>query len=154
MRKIAAIAGLIFLSGPVIAAPDMTAAITALNKLAGAKVAWNTAQAKQAEVTCDGRPDTVMFGTSAKTVWVGVFSSTDGKAYAARFPLDGKLDNGFCAKPTSIKFYPQDCGGPDETRLEDCKPSKSCKIFQLDAGDCDPFNFYWDAHHRFTWWRN
>ncbi len=129
--------------------------VAALNAYTKAKVLWNTAKARIADIDCDGKPDTVLFGVGAHSVWMGMAPGNGGKPQALEFPLSSGSQNGFPARPTHIEIYPLDCDTDAVGRLEGCKKIKGCKAFNLDAGDTDPFNFYWDSRNkRLGWWRN
>jgi len=118
-------------------------------------VKWNSKSATVADVTCDGKPDTVVLGSENNDVVIGIVSGVHSdKTQAFSFPVHGGTQNGFCAFPTRIEVSPRDClseGGP----LPGCKPIKGCRAFTVIDNDCDPFNFYWDSSRKsFAWWRN
>jgi len=132
-------------------------AITRLNKVAPG-VTWSAAKARQADVTCDGKPDVILFGTSKfdskfATIWMGVVSGKNGKPQVMRFPEARADELAFDTPPTRISVYPLDCEGP-EGPLDGCRIHKGCKEFSFDSGETDAFHFYWDDRHkRVEWWR-
>jgi hypothetical protein len=118
-------------------------------------VEWNVASARTADVTCDGKPDTVMFGRTSKLVFVGIVPGGNGKPQTLKFPLSGESQDSFCDYPTGIDLTPIDCNSDEYGRLPGCKVLKGCQQIQLDDGGCDHFNFYWDRHRKMiVWWRN
>ena len=135
-----------------------TAQALDLSSLARPGVTWKTAKAKTADVTCDGKADTVVFGTGKKSIWVGIVPGDGGKPQAMRFGLDSGSQDGFCAVPKSIEVYPINCAAAADglgiAHLPGCKAVKGCRAFAV-GEECDPFNFYWDSRRkRMEWWRN
>jgi hypothetical protein len=118
-------------------------------------VKWNSKSATVADVTCDGKPDTVVLGSEKNDVVVGVVSGTPSyKTQVFSFPVKGGIQNGFCAFPTRIEISPLDCEA-EGGALPGCKPVKACQAFTVIDNECDPFNFYWDSSRKtLAWWRN
>jgi hypothetical protein len=117
-------------------------------------VEWDFDSVKVADVDCDGRPDTIVLGAEQNNVVIGVVSgSADGQPQVLRFHLGRDTQDGFCALPKTIKVSPLKCDS-DGGNLPGCKEIKGCKEFSVPDGECDSFNFYWDATHRtVAWWR-
>lgn len=116
-------------------------------------VTWHASKAKTADVTCDGKPDTVAFGTGKKSVWVGIVPGDGGKPQVMNFPIDSGRQDGFCEVPQSIEITPITCSDPEMGKFPGCKPVKGCKDFSVVQG-CDSFHFYWDSDKKMTrWWR-
>jgi hypothetical protein len=128
-------------------------AITSLQKSHSA-AKWNGKSAVLAEVTCEGQPDTVVFGSEKGKVVVAVVSgSNPNKIQFFTFPVRRDTQDGFCAFPTRISTAPLNCEAEGGT-LSGCKPVKGCQEFTVDDDGCDPFNFYWDSSHQTVqWWR-
>ncbi len=118
-------------------------------------VKWNIESAIVADVTCDGKPDTVILGSEKNTVVVGVVSGAHtSKTQVFSFPVKAGTQDGFCAFPKRIETSPLDCeteGGA----LPGCKPIRACRAFTVIDDECDPFNFYWNSSRKsLAWWRN
>lgn len=131
-----------------------TNAVTTLKK-ASPSTGWTTDSAIVADVDCDGKPDTLIFGSEAETVVIGIVpGSRSRKPQVIKFPRSSHTQDGFCAAPVRIETSPLECDssvGP----LRGCKPIKSCRAFAVADDECDPFNFYWDSSSKtFRWWRN
>jgi hypothetical protein len=118
-------------------------------------VKWNSDSAKVADVTCDGKPDTILVGSEKDNVVIGVVSGAYPNDIQI-FPFAIAADNqwGFCAFPKRIEISPLDCKSKDGS-LKVCEPIEGCRKFTVIDDQCDPFNFYWDASlKRLQWWRN
>lgn len=159
MLRVVLVVSVVSLSAVVIASgiaqtkPSDDAA-SALNAVAKTKVAWNFAKAKVADVTCDGKPDRVLFGVSKGKVWMGMLPGGGGKPQTAAFPLHASGQDSFCGVPAGIGIYSLNCN-PDATgKLDGCKPIRGCKEFAIDGGECDNFHFYWNSRdRRLDYWR-
>lgn len=117
-------------------------------------VIWNIAKAREADVTCDGKPDTIMFGTGKNAIWVGVAPGDGSKAQVMKFSASDDRQDGFASPPVRIDIYPIDCE-TEAGRLDGCRSIKNCKSFSVDDEATDPFNFYWDSRRKIIrWWRN
>jgi hypothetical protein len=136
--------------------PNLERAAAALGAATGKEqVQWNISQARTADVTCDGKPDIVMFGVGHRSVWMGMVPGGAGKPLAIRFPYPAESQDGFSDRPKRIGFYPFNCVTDAAGRLAGCRQFRGCMAFDLDDGETDPFNFYWDDRHkRLDWWRN
>jgi hypothetical protein len=145
--------GLIMSCGSLQAQPaSVPAAITALKSAIKDPVTWSAASAQKADVTCDGKPDIILFGAGPKsagneTVWVAVVPG-GGKPLAMEFPVSNSVSNGFCSQPKKISVSPISCNTATLGRLEGCQESKTCKEFAVEDGTCQPFHFYWDSRLR------
>jgi hypothetical protein len=117
-------------------------------------VRWDEKSARVADVTCDGTPDTVVFGSESAKVWVGVVSPKhERNPQLLSFPLATHSQDSFCAVPVRIELEPFDCDADGE-KLPGCKPVKSCRTFSVADDECDSFHFYWDSARRtIRWWR-
>ncbi|HTS06290.1 MAG TPA: hypothetical protein VMP68_11970 [Candidatus Eisenbacteria bacterium] len=133
--------------------PQTDVAIGQLQKLHPAAT-WKNKSAAVSDVTCDGQPDTIVFGSENGKVLVAVIpGGNPSKPQIFDFPLARDKQNGFCAAPTRINISRLDCDSEEGT-LEGCKSVKGCKEFTVDDDDCDAFNFYWDSsQHKVRWWR-
>lgn len=136
-----------------------TAQAQGLSQLRAPGVNWQTAKAMKADVTCDGKSDTIVFGTAKNSVWVGILPGNGGKPQTMQFGLRSHSQDGFCAEPKRITTSPIDCAAAADglgiKHLPGCKPVKACRVFSVDDEECDPFNFYWDSRHKLVrWWRN
>lgn len=129
-------------------------AVNELRKLHPA-VKWNSKSAIVADVTCDGKPDTVILGLEKNQVVVGMVSAAfPNKTQVLSFPVTASSQDGFCAFPTRIEISPLDCKS-DTRVLPGCKAVKACHAFTVIDNECDPFNFYWDSSRKsLAWWRN
>ncbi len=120
------------------------------------EVLWNARSAVVADVTCDGKPDTIALGSQKGEVIVGVVSGADPeKVQLFAFPVRRDKQDGFCAVPKRIEISPLKCAREtEEDRLPGCRPIEGCKEFAVNDTLCDPFNFYWDSSRKsLTWWR-
>jgi hypothetical protein len=125
-----------------------------LTRLKTPGVTWQTSRAKTADVTCDGHPDTVLFGTARKYVWVGILPGNGGKPQTMSFPIDSGRQDGFCEAPKHITVSPITCSDPEMGKFPGCKAIKGCQDFSVADEACDSFHFYWDASKKMTrWWR-
>ena len=125
-----------------------------LSQLAKPGVTWRASKAKSADVTCDGKPDTVVFGTAKKSIWVGVLPGGGGKPQTMQFGLGRGSQDSFCAEPERITTSPIACSDEQMGRFPGCKVVKGCRDFTVEDGDCDSFHFYWDADKKMVrWWR-
>ena len=118
-------------------------------------VKWSNESATVADVTCDGKLDTVVLGSEKNSVVIGIVTGSHSKkTQVLSFPLKAGTQNGFCAPPIRIEVLPLDCQS-DQGPLVGCKPIKGCQAFSVVDNECDPFNFYWDSSRKaFAWWRN
>ena len=154
MRRISVLIVLV-LSGSVLAAqPAGTpAAIAALKSQIKNPVDWSAANARSADVTCDGKPDVILFGMAAKTAWVAVVPG-GGKPLAMELPVSNGNPDGFCRAPKNIAVKPLTCESSSMGHLSDCQPVKNCKEFAVEDGVCGAFHFYWDVRtKRMRSWR-
>ncbi len=139
------------LAGPVQGA-GLPAVLKALHK-AQPGVTWNVPKSQKADVTCDGKADTVIFGKKNKSIWVGVVSDANAPQ-VMEFGLGDGTQDGFCEVPVAIKAWPTACDIEDIGALPGCKPSKTCKAFSVMDDACDSFHFYWDSEKKINrWWR-
>ena len=115
---------------------------------------WDMKSAKSGDVDCDGNTDTLILGSEGKQVLIGVVKGTPKSSpIVLEFSIDSAQQDAFCAAPTLIEMSNMDCQS-DAGPLEGCKPSKSCKQFDVSDNECDSFHFYWDAKQKgFLWWR-
>ena len=130
------------------------AAVGALQKSHPA-ARWNNKSATVADVTCDGKPETIILGSEKNSVVIGVVSGANPtETQVFSFPVEAGTQNGFCAVPKRIEVSSLDCkteGGA----LPGCEPIKGCQAFSVNDNECDPFNFYWDASRKsLAWWRH
>ena len=118
-------------------------------------VEWDTRSTAFADVTCDGKADTIVLGSDKSRVVVGVVSGArPNKAQVFSFPIGGNTQNAFCEIPTRIETSPLDCSS-SESALPGCRPIDGCRGFAVIDNQCDPFNFYWDSSRKsLAWWRN
>lgn len=150
MRQTFVALGLIVSCGAAQAQPaSVPAAIAALKSVIKDPIAWSAANAQKADVTCDGKPDVILFGAGQKTagqesVWVGVVPA-GGKPLAMEFPVSSSVSNGFCRQPKKISVSPISCNTAALGRLDGCQELTTCKEFAVDDGTCGPFHFYWDS---------
>jgi hypothetical protein len=152
--------GLLMSCGSLQAQPaSVPAAIAALKSVIKDPVTWSAANAQRADVTCDGKPDVILFGAGPKTagketVWVGVVPG-GGKPLAMEFPVSSSVSNGFCRPPKKISISPISCSTAALGRLDGCQDSTTCKEFAVEDGTCEPFHFYWDSRLKgIRTWRN
>jgi hypothetical protein len=118
-------------------------------------VDWNTRSTAVADVTCDGKPDTIVWGSDKKKVVIAVVSGArPNKAQVFSFPIGGNTQDAFCEIPTRIETSPLDCFS-DKGALPGCESFEGCRAFSVMDNKCDPFNFYWDSSRKsLAWWRN
>ncbi|MGZ5922412.1 MAG: hypothetical protein ACXWLT_11660 [Rhizomicrobium sp.] len=136
-------------------AVEPPAAASALDDVAKSHIKWNVAKARVADVTCDGRADTIMFGSAKGSVWIGVVSGGNGRAQVIRFSISPSRQDGFSALPKGISIHPLVCEDSEAGRLDGCKQVRGCKEFSMGDEESDPFNFYWDSRRKIIrWWRN
>jgi hypothetical protein len=142
--------------GIAFASPQATQTDAAINELQKAHPAakWNSKSVVLADVTCDGQPDTVVFGSEKGKVLVAeVPGGHPNKLQVFTFPVRRDRQDGFCALPTRILTAPLNCETEGGT-LSGCKTVKGCQEFAVNNDGCDPFNFYWDSSHQLLqWWR-
>lgn len=116
-------------------------------------IRWDASTAVVADVTCDGKPDTVILGYRKQAVSVAVVSGTNKKPTTMTFPIATGTQDSFCNRPTKIEVTGLDCES-DQGALPGCKPEKSCHAFTVVDTECDPFNFYWNSDKKaLNWWR-
>jgi len=123
-------------------------------------VGWDAKTAVSADVTCDGKPDTVVIGYEKKkeVAWLGVVPGSD-KNRASRpitmsFLVGKHTQDSFCSLPVQIKTGPIECDDNELGALPGCKRVKGCSDFSIVDTDCDSFYFYWDSSHKkLAWWR-
>jgi hypothetical protein len=150
VRRIFVAVGLMMACGSLEAqSASVPAAIAALKSVIKDPIAWSAVNARRADVTCDGKPDVILFGAGPKaagkeTVWVGVVPA-GGKPLAMEFPVSSSVSNGFCRLPRKISVSPISCNTAALGRLDGCQESTTCKEFAVDDGTCGPFHFYWDS---------
>jgi len=143
---------ILYLACPASRAQTAVTAVDSLRRVRPSTT-WNVASARTADLDCDGKPDTVVWGAEDGRVVVGVVWGAHRQPEVLAFPINGGRQDGFCAAPKRIDVSPLDCESP-QGPLPGCKASKGCKAFSLDDGECDPFNFYWDAaRQKLAWWR-
>lgn len=148
--QLVSISALLLMSGSA-QGSDLTHALAALKK---SGVAWNIAKAQRADVTCDGKPDIVMFGTGKNAIWVGMAPGDGSKPQVMEFSISNSRQDGFGSPPVRIDVYPINCES-EAGHLDGCRPVRNCKSFSVDDEETDPFNFYWDDRHKvIRWWRN
>lgn len=152
MQFALAAACLVLASGAGLAQPsDLAGAAAAFDQSAGTSIRWNFVEAKKADIACHGRSDTILFGTTDKSVWVGVLP-VGGKPQVLEFAKDRNSENGFGSSPKEISITAHDCD-TGEGALPRCRKVKGCKDFGVE-NDADTFWFYWDSEHqRLAWWR-
>ena len=151
LGAISAVTGLAFLALALGASfagsmpSDFARAVTALSAVTGKeRVQWNTAQARTADFTCDGKPDIVMFGIGNRSIWMGMVPGGGGKPQEMRFPLGGTYEYAFRAPPSRIEIGPGTCDDKDIGHLKGCRLVKGCSDFRFLNDIEDGFNFYWD----------
>jgi hypothetical protein len=134
---------------------DASSTIKAL-QAANPKVKWDTTRSSVADVTCDGKLDTVTVGYLDQTVWLGVVPSaranTPSKAIIAKFAVGAHDRASFCAVPVRVLVYPIRCQN-EAGALRGCKSVKGCAGFSLTDDECDAFHFYWDSSRKTLKWR-
>ena len=129
-------------------------AVASLNAAAKTKILWDFAKAKTADVTCDGRPDRVLFGLSAGKVWMGMLPGGGGKPQTMEFVVSGGEQAALCGKPRRVEVYPLTCNTDSVGELDGCKQVRSCKAFAIADDECDSLNFYWNSSRKMLfWWR-
>ena len=118
-------------------------------------IQWNINSAKEGDVDCDGKPDTVMLGSKKNGVAVGiVWGSPAKKPEVLLFPIGSDAPDAFCSGPSSIHLSPIECQA-ETGPLPGCKMVQGCKEFSVTDDECDPFNFYWNSSRKaLGWWRN
>ncbi|MFO1247967.1 MAG: hypothetical protein U1E93_07080 [Alphaproteobacteria bacterium] len=117
-------------------------------------VTWHASKAKTADVTCDGKPDTVAFGTGKDAISVAVLPGKGGKPQIMKFGIGAARQDNFCAVPTHIELEPISCSDPEIGKFPGCKPVKGCQQFSVVDDQCDSFHFYWDSKKKMVhWWR-
>jgi hypothetical protein len=155
MRRLAFIVGLIGFSAVAVAQPDFTAAVKSLNAEAKTKIDWNVKKARYADVTCDGKPDIIMFGVGKNSAWVGI-SPKGEKPQTMEFGIhSGTRQGSFCGVPNALSVAPIQCSDDSaDGKLPGCRQTKGCQEFTVEDQDCDSFHFYWDARQKkIVWWR-
>jgi hypothetical protein len=139
------------MAGPAYAEnQSLPAEILAVLHQAAPLASWDSALTKTADVTCDGRADTIAVGREgAETVWLVVIPGANGTTKTKPF-VDSRQ-----FVPVRIDLYPHSCESDEYGTLPGCKPDRLCSDFSLANDETDPLNFYWDSkRHSFGWWRN
>lgn len=137
MKRVALFLGLVTLSGSLSAVaqqgPRSRSVIDAL-RTARPGVTWDAKSSVVADVTCDGKADTVVVGYEGKTVWLGVVPGSGGrelpKPLTVGFPVGQYRQDSFCAVPVKIEVGALECRN-EEMDLPGCKPVKGCSGFSL-----------------------
>lgn len=120
---------------------------------------WNAKSAIVADVTCNGKPDTIIVGRRHRAVLIGVVSESEqGKPKTpiiVEFPTNHPIgQNAFCGTDVHIEKERLVCKTGDGVPLAGCRPVRGCSAFRADDGECDSFHFYWDSKRKaLTWWR-
>jgi hypothetical protein len=156
MQRIAIMSlGIVLMGGFTARAVEPSAAVSVLDDAAKSHIKWDVAKARVVDVTCDGKADTIMFGSGKRSVWIGVVPGGKGPAQAMRFPMSPSRQDGFSALPERISVNPLTCETSEAGRLDGCKQVRGCKEFSMGDDESDPFNFYWDSRRKIIrWWRN
>jgi hypothetical protein len=152
VRFVLAVVCLVLTSGACLAqSSDLASAAAAFDQSVAKAVHWNFVKAKRADIACHGRSDTILFGTTDKSVWVGVLP-VGGKPQVLEFSSGGNSESGFGSPPKAISITAHDCDTGEGT-LPGCRKVKGCKDFGVE-NDADTFWFYWDSERqRLAWWR-
>ena len=122
-------------------------------------VAWDAKTAVSADVTCDGKPDTVVIGYEKKeVVWLGVVPGSDKNRASSpitmSFLIGKHTQDSFCSIPVQIETGPIECNDEELGALPGCKRVKGCSDFSMVDTDCDSFHFYWNSSRKkLAWWR-
>src|SRR5205085_4410797 len=130
---------------------------TGINVLRKARpsTTWHTDTAIVADVTCDGEPDTIVIGSEAEEVWVGVVQGSKNnkkqQPILFNFRLGAAHEDRFCARPVRIETAPIDCND-DAGPIRGCKIAKGCRQFAVIDDECDSFHFYWNDSRKTLEW--
>ena len=151
---------LLILSCPAMAADSDEGNIepsTPLRPESRAPVQWDVARAASADVTCEGKEDTIVLGYQGKNqVWISVRrNGTEGRPLLPPIilPVGTEQADAFCRLPLQIQTFPLDCKKGDGP-LEGCVVKPGCQGFTLSDGACDGIHFYWNSQkQRLDWWR-
>src|SRR5689334_3304077 len=115
-------------------AQDKDSLVSSLRSVAPPNVAWDTGKMVNADVTCDGRDDSVLVGYQGGSIWVGLVPG--GRASGARRPVAVRfgiaLDkpDASCSTPVRLERTPLVCrtsAGP----LAGCKEAPGCFAFNV-----------------------
>lgn len=124
-------------------------------------VAWDDRLSAVADVTCDGRLDSVIVGRDANDkIWVGVAHGTsdwrgDRPSTVMSFPLGGGGQDAFCARPRVLSVQDRVCLNDEGQITPGCGRLTVCKVFSVSDEECDAFHFSWDdAKQQLIWERN
>lgn len=128
--------------------------VASLNAAAKARISWDFAKAKTADVTCDGKPDHILFGLSAGKIWMGMLPGGGGQPQTMEFPLARAEQRALCGQPKRIEVYPLACNTEAIGELEGCRQVRACRAFAIVDDECDSLNFYWNSSRKMLfWWR-
>ena len=159
MRRLAFFLGIASVLASVNAMAQQRSPRSAVDALREARpnVVWDSKSPVVADVTCDGRTDTVVVGYEGNTVWLGVVPGTSGRTSTRplmlAFPVGRHSRDSFCAVPVRIEVNALVCRN-EEGPLPGCKPVEGCSDFSLVDDACDSFHFYWDSSkNTLRWWR-
>jgi hypothetical protein len=118
-------------------------------------VSWDTRSIISADVTCDGRFDSVAVGYQGGAIWVGMVpggkASGARRPVAIRFTIERDKPDGFCTTPVRLERQPLDCmttAGP----LPGCKAAPGCFSFSVTDDVCGPLHFHWDNDRNALSW--
>ena len=153
---------LLLLSLPLMAVADETdegniEPATPLRPESRAPIQWDVARAVSADVTCEGKEDTIVLGYQGRNqIWISVRrNGTEGRPLLPPIilPVGTEGAEAFCKTPVQIQTFPLDCKKGDGP-LEGCAVNPGCQGFTLSDGVCDGFHFYWNSQkQRLDWWR-
>ena len=113
-----------------------------------------------ADVTCDGRLDSIIVGRDASNVWVGVAHGVSDwrgnrPSTVMSFPLGGGAQDAFCARPRVLSVHELVCINDNGEITPGCGKLPVCKAFSVSDEECDAFNFSWDdERQQLKWERN
>jgi hypothetical protein len=78
--------------------------VASLNAAAKARISWDFAKAKTADVTCDGKPDHILFGLSAGKIWMGMLPGGGGQPQTWSFRWRAPSNVRSVGSPSALKF--------------------------------------------------
>ncbi len=121
-------------------------------------IKWDAKSTVFGDFDASGRPEFAVLGYEGKGIVlaIGRLSGTGTVlTQYLRFAVSAASQAAICALPARLKAVPLVCAAQTEDVLPGCRAHPAASALNLEGGDCDPINLYWDHDHdQMVWWRN
>ena len=117
-------------------------------------VQWDVARALTVDMTCDGKPDTVVLGYQGHAqIWLSVRQSTlPGRPLLMPLILEvGKPGAPLCQSPIRLSSEP--LSGQPGGELSPDKARATCQSLILEDGRCAPIRVQWNPQQQALEWQ-